>query len=144
MTLLQPSDVPSRSGINNAITSEIANHASLTDLASLHYDSGWITLTLNAGWSATGETPQYRRIGSAVYVRGRVTDADASITAGTYQIATLPVGFRPTVANMVFAFAGGSGTTSAGRLFVTSGGVITINPGNTTISASLAMTFLAT
>jgi hypothetical protein len=114
MTLLQPTDVPSRMGINNAITSEIANHASLTDPASLHYDSGWVNIPLRAGFSASAETPQVRRVGKTVHLRGRI---GGTVTAGgTVVVGDIPVGFRPSVLSM-FAVSG-SDANAAGRFWV--------------------------
>lgn len=57
-------------------------------------DSGWISLTLNEGWSMndyTTEQPMYRKVGNLVMLRGLV---NATTAAGNL-IATLPAGFRP-------------------------------------------------
>lgn len=57
-------------------------------------DTGWLALPLaGSSWTAvSGYTPEYRRIGNTVYLRGMVTFA-----AGQYTdtIATMPVGYRP-------------------------------------------------
>jgi hypothetical protein len=127
MTLLQPSDVPSRSGINNAITSEIAAHASLTNTAGLHYDSGWILIPLRANFQASGENPSYRRIGSVIYLRGRVQPING-VTWSTANTAwgDLPAGFVPSTPNVLFASTSGSPGVAA-RFFITSAGVCNAN-----------------
>lgn len=118
MTLLQPSGVPSRTAINNLVTSEIANHASTTDPLGLHYDSGWVAIPLRATFSASGETPSVRRIGSAVYLRGRI---GGTITAGgTVIVGDIPAGFRPSTLSM-FAVSG-SDANAAGRFWVNTAG----------------------
>lgn len=142
MALLQPGDVPSRSGINNAITSEIANHASLTDVNGLHYDSGWIDIPLRAGYTSSGEVPRYRRIGRQVFLRGRLAP-----TAGTFAanvqvvVGDLPANFRPNPLT-VWALAGSSGTLSGGRWWVDTTGAINIHPQNATANVSVATTYL--
>ena len=125
MTLLQPTDVPSRSGINNAITSEIANHASTTDPVGQHYDSGWILLPLRANFATSGETPMYRRIGSVIYLRGRVMCTGAQTwTTGNVPFADIPAGFRPSTSNVLFATTIATPTMGLARFFVTSAGVL--------------------
>lgn len=56
-------------------------------------DTGWRDLNLENGVQAyaTGNKPQYRRIGKVVFLRGAVTNVNARNTV----IATLPEGFRP-------------------------------------------------
>lgn len=134
MTLLQPSDVPSRNGINNAITSEIGEHADPGDTLGDHYDSGWQTLTLRSGFQTSGETPQYRKLGHVVYIRGRVVPISGTFSTGGSPVADIPAGFRPTVANEVFATAFGL-TPIMGRFFIGSGGAITVDPASATADA---------
>lgn len=143
MTLLQPSDVPSRTGINNAITSEIANHASTTDPSGLHYDSGWVDLPLRAGYVFAGEVPRYRRIGRQVFVRGRVARENGTVFAANSQqtVADLPPGFRPNPL-IIFALAGSDGTNSGGRFWIQVAGDLIVQPRATPTNISLACTFL--
>lgn len=56
-------------------------------------DSGWLDLPLKTGWTYQYDTdkPQYRKIGSTVYLRGLV---DATAAAGT-TLGELPEGYRP-------------------------------------------------
>lgn len=60
-------------------------------------DSGWLTLPLSEGIEAYNEanTPQYRKIGKLVIIRGTVK----GVTARNTVIGNLPVGYRPTKAN---------------------------------------------
>lgn len=144
MTLLQPTDTPSRTGINNAITSEIANHASTTNVASQHYDSGWQVLTLRAGYQGQGETPRYRRIGDVVHIMGRIQPNPAGnfpVTAAV-PVADLPAGFRPSLGLRMFAAVGALGP--GGRLYYDTAGVVQLhvtvaNNGNFSLSGSFAI-----
>lgn len=59
-------------------------------------DSGWMDLPLADGikkWSDVN-TPQYRRIGKLVFIRGAVK----GITERNIVLGTLPEGFRPSIA----------------------------------------------
>lgn len=142
MALLQPSDVPSRSGINNAITSEIGLHASTTDPNSLHYDSGWIDVTFRTGFTWSAEPVRYRRIGRMVFIRGRVAPTAGSFGAGTTQVvADIPAGFRPNPLVM-FALAGSNAATSVGRFWVNTSGEININPNGAPSSVPVACSYL--
>lgn len=126
MTLLQPTDVPSRTGINAAIQSTMDAHTSLTDTVGLHYDSGWITLVLRSGFQLSGETPMYRRIGSVIYMRGRVARTSGTWTTTTTAVADLPAGFRPSTSNILYATIIGSPGV-AGRMFISSAGVVNVH-----------------
>lgn len=64
------------------------------------YDSGWINLPLNSGWSMDAqdlisEIPKYRKVGKVVMLRGLV---NATGAAGDV-ICQLPAGFRPSTTN---------------------------------------------
>lgn len=123
MTLLQGTDVPSRSGINNAIQSTMDEHASTTDAASLHYDSGWILLPLRTGFAGQGETPRYRRIGDIIFVMGRIAPSGGgNFATGQYAVADLPAGFRTTIGLVMFPLMGSTGP--AGRLWYDTAGVV--------------------
>lgn len=78
-----------------ATVGNIANE--LVQLEDLLSDSGWITLPLASGITAYNEanTPQYRKIGKLVIVRGTVK----GVTARNTVLGTLPTGFRPSKAN---------------------------------------------
>lgn len=127
MALLQTTDVPSMDGINNAITSTVEDHASTTDEASQHYDSGWIDVPLAANMVGSGETPRYRRLGKIVQMRGRVDWTGNSFpTPGPTIVATLPAGFRPSQLTL-WALAGTSPSTD-GRFWINTSGQINISP----------------
>lgn len=69
--------------------------------------SAWTTLTLGSGWAAVGGyTPQARRVGGLVYVRGMATT-----TKVTNWATTLPVEMRPTA-------------TQVAGVAVTDGGIV--------------------
>lgn len=139
MTLLQPTDVPSRSGINNAISSEIAAHASTTDPNGPHYDSGWIDIPLRGGFSASGETPRYRRVGRQVFLRGRVGGTFAA--GNTYIVGDVPAGFRPNPL-ILYPLGGSSAATSGGRFWIDTSGQINVNPAAAPTNVSIACTYL--
>lgn len=94
MTLLQPSGVPSMDGINDAITSEDAEH-----VAADHGDTGWLTLP-GTPHAALNITAQYRVRMGMVQVRFAGTLA-ANIAVGAdgnmseHNIGALPAGARP-------------------------------------------------
>lgn len=142
MALLQPSDVPSRAGINSAITSTVDEHASTTDVNGQHYDSGWIDVTFRTGFTFSGEAVRYRRIGRMVFIRGRVAPTAGSFAAGsTNTVADIPAGFRPNPLVM-FAAAGSNAATSGGRFWITTTGEIIVNPSGTPSSIPVACSYL--
>ena len=57
-------------------------------------DSGWKNLTLNSTCTTGGfsGTPQYRKIGNHVYIRGSVS---VTASSSTLLLANIPEGFRP-------------------------------------------------
>lgn len=61
------------------------------------YDTGWVDITLNTGFAAgSGASPQVRRIGKVVYVRGQVTPSSGNFATGTdLVVGTIPAAFRP-------------------------------------------------
>lgn len=67
------------------------------ELINAQEDTGWITLPLASGITAYNEanTPQYRKIGKLVVIRGTVK----GVTGRNTVIGTLTEGFRPTKAN---------------------------------------------
>lgn len=68
-----------------------ANNYNWTDWKQLATDdSGWIDLPLLAGSINSGFTPQYRKVGNEVRLRGRIMGL-----TGVSTIATLPTGYRP-------------------------------------------------
>ncbi len=69
----------------------------IVDMIAVTVDSGWKTLPLASGIVAYNEanTPQYRKIGKLVVIRGTVK----GVTARNTVIGNLPDGFRPTKAN---------------------------------------------
>lgn len=104
-------------------------------------DSGWVTPTLNTGWSvASSNTPMYRRLNGVVYIRGRA--AYNSATGGaTTTLFTLPAGFRPAAVDNIFL---GDNNSGAARLNVTSAGAVVYLTGGSVSSLSIAsLVFIA-
>jgi hypothetical protein len=67
-------------------------------------DTGWITPTLGAGWTAIGsETPRYRKKDGVVFLQGRATRSSGSAAA-----FTLPAGFVPDMQLVFLAESNGS------------------------------------
>jgi hypothetical protein len=124
MALLQATDVPSRTGINAAITSTVDDHADPADASGEHYDSGWITLPLRSGFSISGETPMYRKIGHVIYLRGRVAASSPTWSTANVPFADIPAGFRPSTSNVLFATTIATPTMGLARFFITSAGVL--------------------
>lgn len=80
--------------------------AALSPSGADKYDTGWVNLTLENGWTvAGGLTPRVRRIGSIVHMEGRVQ-------GGSSFAATLPAQFRPSQSQH-FIVRDGTTTNSA-------------------------------
>jgi hypothetical protein len=129
MTLLQPSDVPSMDGINDAITSEIADHASLTNPAGPHYDSGWVTYPkVGAAASMVNVVLEYRiRNGFIEWRTSGATVGDISVPASgdlpNQNITTgVPATMRPAVGSWAWTIIIGPTAT----LQLSSGGTVTL------------------
>lgn len=80
-------------------------------------DTGWQNLSLASGWSVyNSETPQYRRVNGATWMRGRATrTAGAGLTIGI-----VDAGYRPS-ANLAISTA--SDTSSGSVQIATDGSV---------------------
>ena len=88
-------------------------------------DTGWKTLEISGtGFSAGSQTPQYRKVGNCVYVRGQVIVDMDQVSDLTTVFATLPSGYRPSAAK--YQLLAGEGDRMA-RLYVRTGGGININ-----------------
>ena len=98
--------------------------AAIAALQAAASDTGWQPLPISGtGFTAGSMAPQYRRIGSRVYLRGQiVVDMDA-VADVTTVFATLPEGFRPSAAK--YQLLAGEGDRMA-RLYVRTGGGINI------------------
>ena len=79
-------------------------------------DSGWKNLTLLNGVTSRGSsyTPQYRKIGSFVYLRGQVTIPahNAAIV-----MATLPEGYRPSMESRMLGLTSNNWIDTSGNLW---------------------------
>ena len=82
------------------------------------YDTGWVNLALINGWSvASGLTPQVRRVGRQVRIRGRVS-------GGSGAIATLDSQFRPDAQHQSAIRDGSANNVSI--IIVSTAGAITV------------------
>lgn len=100
-----------------------------TKIDSALADTGWITATLNAGWTVATVAPAYRRKNGFVSFRGRGT-SDGTVAAAF----ALPADFRP-AETRVNALMNGSGTMF--RASIAAGG----NVGLVTAAAVTALSF---
>ena len=78
-------------------------------------DSGWITATLESAFkaynNAAGNSPQYRKIGDVVHLRGVIAPTAAITGSGTSTtIFTLPAGFRPAASKSFICQGSGKNT----------------------------------
>lgn len=95
-------------------------------------EGGWTNIPLRAGFTAVaGETPQYKKDGNVVWLRGRLT---GTFPTGGVAVGDLPVGFRPTIANELWGTSFGTNAIP-GRFFVGDGGALTVDPETATTEA---------
>lgn len=86
----------------------LANAKTITDMIiekageQLLTDTGWINLTLINGWDADQATPQYRVLNGQVFLRGDITDADATDII----FSTIPAAYRPDIDTTLYSPAG--------------------------------------
>ena len=100
-----------------------------SDLEYLYGDTTWSTPTLINSWTNQGGyTTQYRRVGTAVVLRGAVVGGASNSSA-----FTLPVGYRP-AARQNFASIGGSAGVS---VTVDTAGDVYVDCGSTGIWVAL-------
>lgn len=95
-------------------------------------DTGWVSLTLQNGWSASNPSPRVRRVGKVVSMEGRVT-------GGSGVIATLDAQFRPGQNNSFYVRDGGGIAGSA--LIVNANG--TVSPAGNLSQPNLTSTWFA-
>lgn len=98
--------------------------AALENAAAPIADSGWINLTVSAGWAGAGVgfEPRIRRIGKRVDITGGV----ALGNGGSYaNILTIPVGYRPPVARFLGAI-GPSSPNTFGQFQVQAAGALSV------------------
>lgn len=91
-------------------------------------DTGWIALTLGAGWSNYGggfSSANYRRKNGIVYLRGLVKNNDVTTGAGL-TVATLPPGYRPANTN-IFSLVASQASGHAIRADLAPTGALTVD-----------------
>lgn len=92
-------------------------------------DSGWVNITMFAGRAALPETPQVRKIGKVVYAKGGWDNTGLASPNTTYQVGTIPVGYRP--ATFMGITPGLSSAGSTGRGTISSAGAVLMETGGT-------------
>lgn len=81
-------------------------------------DSGWITVSsFSNSWGAGTVAPAYRKIGTKVFLRGRLSAGTAGATA-----FTLPSGYQPSTAQSLVS-CNASGPT-LNQVSITTGGAV--------------------
>jgi hypothetical protein len=100
-------------------------------LDALEADLEWTALPYGAGWGDYGGgflPGKYAKLRGIVLLRGMVTKSGGAPAAGDV-IATLPAGFRPIGASVLFGAATGA-THTFGRIDVTTAGAIVWRAGS--------------
>ena len=93
------------------------------------HDMDWTNVTISSGFAPmSGNPPQYKIIGSVVYLRGAF--AATGIAAGVNNVGTLPAGFRPSVTAIYAGFTSASTNTHT-KISITNTGVMSIVSPNT-------------
>ena len=93
----------------------------------------WTALPLESGYVSNadsfGHPPQYRKVGDRVELRGVLRKASGSFTSNSQvTVATLPVGFRPSVIVLGSAAHTGSTSGNVGRLDANPDGTVRFLP----------------
>lgn len=89
---------------------------------SVYSAGGWVTLTLTAGYSAVaGHTPQARRIGQLVRIRGMVTFNSGTITTA---VSTVPSTMFPVANEWLGLKRGTTGSWIAELMIDSSGNIL--------------------
>jgi hypothetical protein len=86
-------------------------------------DAGWVDIPISAGFAASTDKPQLRRVGSVIYGRGAWSSTGLVVNASN-TVGTIPVDLRP-AGSVVIAggSATGSVTTPATVIFPSTGGI---------------------
>lgn len=127
-TVIEPGTPIIASNMNNIEQGIARAHEAIAD-------TGWINLTLKNGIEkySNEETPQYRKKGQTVFLRGAVK----GVTNGNTVIGTLPSDCRPSALHPFVqnTSAGTDGTAYFSRLRVNTNGDIVVENSNRTFSA---------
>ena len=133
LTLMSDTVHPSPRGyamLGNLFSELLLGEGTTVKTQDVWEDTGWVDITLGGAWINFGSvfaTPQCRRIGGIVYVRGVVkSGADGAFF-------TLPDGFRPTVSFIVGTMI--SAQSAGGPITITAAGGATILGSNAAYTA---------
>lgn len=117
--------IPYTDPADNLNTYPATDKASAERLDALLYDTGWVAVTVNAGYAAAaGNLPFVRRIGSVVYAKGGVDGTGLAVSTTKGGVMTIPAGFRPPATN--FQRAGTNTGNAAATLFVQPTGMVDV------------------
>lgn len=136
---IMPDDIPDAADMVAGMVQTVAD---LTDrVTELEADTGWVEIPWENGVSSNVNwTARLRRVGKSIFLRGLCT----GITANELQVATIPVGYRPTMGGHAYASFCSSNTgtnTRAARMFInTDGGVVFRSAGNAVPASSDVVT----
>ena len=82
-------------------------------------DSDWQTVgSFSNSWGAGSVAPAYRKVGSRVFLRGRLSAGTANTTA-----FTLPAGYQPSTTQSLISC--NSSTTTPNQVSISTGGAVT-------------------
>lgn len=139
--------LPYPTGTDKVVDGDNAIRALAEAVDALLNDTGWINLpAASNGFVADtgGGTPQYRKIGSVVYLRGQYLRSTAPATATV--ATTLPTGFRPTTTVNLHTQAFNNGDVAvlvtvnvSGTISITCGTARASSPGYTLTGVDFTM-----
>jgi hypothetical protein len=119
----EPSDPVATDPATDKAASEI--------LDGLLFDTGWVPMTVKAGFAPqSGWTPEVRRIGNVVYARGGLMNTGMATSQAYSGVLTVPAGYRPI--GVTWAGAAGTSTGSLiGNWIVNGAGGVDLRTGPT-------------
>ncbi len=86
----------------------------------------WITLPFAQNWAGQGTSaPAYRKIGDIGYLQGAVQWGGGTLGDGTWQVCTLPVGYRPAQTRRFVCWLNNTGVPK--RVSIDTNGSVTID-----------------
>lgn len=104
-------------------------------------DTGWVNITVNAGFAASGSVPQYRMIGNIVYLRGAFASTGMTTANTAYTVGQLPAVAYPST-TVVYAGHTSSATVSTfSKVSISSTGAINISVSATGASAYINFSY---
>ena len=100
--------------------------ASLSPSGATQYDTGWVNLTLNPAFDVQGvNTPEIRRIGTKVEMRGLIKASTGNLPTGNTNLLTLPAGTDPG-SGWLYRAGAGQNIGVNYRVVIQSGGIVQV------------------